>query len=349
MNLYESIKESYDEFDYGIKEVSNEELSDYVNAWCEHRELPIKADRLISTGGDDVIPGVGGSGVIVAVDNRSGNCWVEEFDSKDRAIAWLNDEFEIGDTIEEGEETEAGNDIDEICAIVYKDCDGDINRFPDKDAMDYIADVTPKEYKIIKQKVTQAINNVADNFYNGYIELSNNATINELRGNFDDVDPDQVMQEYSSIVNSAFAQFEADTGVEIWQDGRMGRHIIVEDNFNNAYNYNDLCNKQEELEEWVIDELEKAYPEKSSDTIEDSESLNEGATKEQVNKYLKSKIGYTEDKEIDALRDEYMKVIKPTEINEDDFCSSVYAWFFDGSNDAKFYDEWLKKNWKEEE
>lgn len=31
----------------------------------------------------------------VAVDNRSGNAWTEQFDSIKRALDWLNDKFEV--------------------------------------------------------------------------------------------------------------------------------------------------------------------------------------------------------------------------------------------------------------
>ena len=163
--------------------------------------------------------------------------------------------------IKESANTKAGNSIEEICDYVYKDCNGDMEYFPEPEQMDYIADVTKGEYNKIKKIVGKAIYNVADNKYNGYIELSDNSTLNHLRGNFDNEDPDKVMQEYGSLINSAFAEFEAKTGIEIWQDGRMGRHIIVEDNFYNAYHYDELCRVQEELENWVIDELEKLYPE----------------------------------------------------------------------------------------
>ena len=67
--------------------------------------------------------------------------------------------------------------------------------------------------------------------------------------------------------------------------------------------------------------------------------------KEEVNEYLKCKIGYTKDEEIDELRETYKNTLKISEINEEDFCNSVYAWFFDGSTGAAYYDYWLEKNW----
>ena len=45
-------------------------------------------------------------GNYVACDNRTKEAWVEEFDDEETAIAWLNDEFEMSDYLEEmlGEE-----------------------------------------------------------------------------------------------------------------------------------------------------------------------------------------------------------------------------------------------------
>jgi len=35
--------------------------------------------------------------VYVAFDNRTNDCWVEEFETPKLAISWLNDEFEVDD------------------------------------------------------------------------------------------------------------------------------------------------------------------------------------------------------------------------------------------------------------
>lgn len=36
-----------------------------------------------------------GTTVYVAFDNRTNDCWVEDFDTPELAVSWLNDEFEV--------------------------------------------------------------------------------------------------------------------------------------------------------------------------------------------------------------------------------------------------------------
>ena len=40
-------------------------------------------------------------GKYVACDNRTEDAWVEEFEDEETAIAWLNDEFEMSDYLDE--------------------------------------------------------------------------------------------------------------------------------------------------------------------------------------------------------------------------------------------------------
>ena len=161
--------------------------------------------------------------------------------------------------LKEGTETEAGNDFDEVASYMYNEASGDIDYIPDfEHTNDYIAYVTKSEYNKLYKAVKTAIENVADHMYNGNIELSDRSTINRLtRETLDEVDPDVSLQEYQFLCDDAFKGFEDETKVEIWQDGRSGRHIVVEDNFYNAYNYDKLCSKQEKYENWLINKYNK--------------------------------------------------------------------------------------------
>lgn len=158
-------------------------------------------------------------------------------------------------------ETKAGNDLEEICSYVYKDCSGDMQYFPDKEQMEYIADVTGREYNKIKQMVAKAIENVADNFYGDYIEINDNAT--KLDIHIDNINTDELSdgdyeiidEHYQELVNEALEKLQEFTLGEVYQDGRSGRHIVMEDNFYNAYHYDEIREKQEELEQWVLDTL----------------------------------------------------------------------------------------------
>lgn len=162
--------------------------------------------------------------------------------------------------LKEGTETEAGNDFDEVASYMYQDAGNEIDQIPSKEGMEYIADVTDEEYNQLYDAVKTAIENVADHFYNGMIELSDRATMYHLSGNVEQENPDEVQQVYANLRDEAFEKFQEETGVEIWQDGRSGRHIVVDDNYYNAKNYNELCNIQEKWEDWVIEEFEKKYP-----------------------------------------------------------------------------------------
>ena len=159
---------------------------------------------------------------------------------------------------------------EEFASYLYDESDGEVDEIPSyEETNDYIVAMDKKEYKVVSAMVKEAIENVADHFYNDKIELSDNATLNDLRGDFNEADADEVQMVYGNLVEQAFKNFQEETGVEAWQDGRMGRHIIVDNNFYNAYHYNELCEAQSKWENWVIDELEKKYPE--------TEAVNESA------------------------------------------------------------------------
>lgn len=77
-----------------INYVEEKVLKEYIDNWNNHKELPIY-DDLIYTKEEDKY---------IAVDNTSGDCWVEKFDSKEKAIKWLLGEFEIGEEEEDEDE-----------------------------------------------------------------------------------------------------------------------------------------------------------------------------------------------------------------------------------------------------
>ncbi len=74
-----------------IMEVTPGELGDFVERWCNHdSEARNRRCRLWCRNRN---------GTFTALDNRSGDCWTEDFRTQDHAIMWLNDEFEVGDEI----------------------------------------------------------------------------------------------------------------------------------------------------------------------------------------------------------------------------------------------------------
>ena len=131
---------------------------------------------------------------------------------------------------------------------------------PDLDNYEYTYGTTRAE---ILQQAIDLIVKILPNvtFYNDYndtgiyLELSDNHTfwdINEPEGFDGEFDYDL----YNFFVEQAFDEFENQTGVELYQCGRSGRHICVEVNFDNILNYDNLCKTQAELEQQVIGEAE---------------------------------------------------------------------------------------------
>lgn len=63
-----------------MKLITTKAMMSIVNLWCEHKELAPK-DKFYC---ED-------NGVWVGCDNTTGDCWVEEFQTEEEVIAWLND------------------------------------------------------------------------------------------------------------------------------------------------------------------------------------------------------------------------------------------------------------------
>ena len=124
----------------------------------------------------------------------------------------------------------------------------------------YVVDMTKREYNTIKNKIDKALRDVK--FYSGdsglLIELNDNHTMWELEAR-DDVDSNYAIEDYFSMVDAALVRFENETGVEVWQAGRSGRHICVENNVYNLLDYYKLCEVQRKLEDEVIQEFNETY------------------------------------------------------------------------------------------
>lgn len=97
--------------------------------------------------------------------------------------------------------------------------------------------------------------------YNKFLELNDNYTLLSIPSDVD-------KEVYWNKVGSAFNQFENETGVELFAEGRSGRHICVNNTAYNAVNYKELKQIQEGLEQEIID-----YFNKKDDDLD--ESLNE--------------------------------------------------------------------------
>lgn len=161
-----------------------------------------------------------------------------------------------------------GSRLDDIAYELYRESDNDPDSIPTfEDTNDYIAGIDKKDYKKVYNKVKEAILNVQDCFYNGMIELSDNDTINSLDN------PNGAIEQWDAIVKEKLEQFENETKAGVWQEGRQGRHIVVENDFYNAYNYKYLCDVLECLEQEAIDEFNNIG--KKSESVNENQNTDE--------------------------------------------------------------------------
>ena len=86
-------------------------------------------------------------------------------------------------------------------------------------------------------------------FYDGYIELNDEHTLWKI--NTENITED----EYANLVDSYAGYFKYDTGCDLYFLGRSGRHVCVDDTFDNIVNYDFLRNTQMNLEQDMIDEI----------------------------------------------------------------------------------------------
>lgn len=73
--------------------------------------------------------------------------------------------------------------------------------------------------------------------------------------------PDDKIGELSSgmriYLEDACTKFEAQTGIEVLLLGRSGRHVCVDNNFENAIRYEELCDIQRKMQDKYVEDIEK--------------------------------------------------------------------------------------------
>lgn len=70
---------------YNIVKVDEKLLGKYIDCWIYQKEFPIN-NRLLYCENSD--------GIFTAIDNRSGYCFVENFDDEEKTFMWLLDVYE---------------------------------------------------------------------------------------------------------------------------------------------------------------------------------------------------------------------------------------------------------------
>lgn len=170
-----------------------------------------------------------------------------------------------------------GGDID---YTIERDGSANIDTWnlPDVDDYEYSYGTVDKEtldkaIEILTKLISSVKFYVGDN--GARLELNDNHTLWDINapdgyeGEFD-------IENYQYLVDQALDDFVEITGVEAYQDGRMGRHIVVDVTFDNMLRFDELKEVQEKLEADVIEKAEaECFP-----VVEDmTESLNKGEKK----------------------------------------------------------------------
>lgn len=146
---------------------------------------------------------------------------------------------------------------------------------PDYDDITYDYDdtITEDDYKQCYNYIKNLTDLIKYYEFEGitYIQLSDNRTLNEIT--VDNLDVDY----YTAVVEEYLGKFEQETGVEVYQAGRMGRHIVVDNTLDNAKRYEQLQEVLFRLEKEMINfingdsnAVNESLFSASDDVIEDS-------------------------------------------------------------------------------
>ena len=170
------------------------------------------------------------------------------------------------------ENTEIQNDIlDYMLAEcdfkVYSDGKAEVTYIPDLDDVQrYVyEDATQEDVDKISKQLEDLITNARFYKEDGelYIQLNDNRTLY-------DIDNDNVDEQlYNELLEPYFDAFEQDTGVQLYQAGRSGRHIVVKFNLENLENYDALKAEQEKQEQAFIEEVNNYGKEQESKDIKE--------------------------------------------------------------------------------
>lgn len=161
----------------------------------------------------------------------------------------------------------------ELAKYLYDESEGDVEYIPDhEDVVYYYSDdITDEVYTKTYEYVKNLIENIK--YYNSegttLIELSDNRTMQEITN--DNI----TSEEYWTVANLYLETFEMETGVEVYAEGRSSRHICVANTFENAKRYKELQQKQQELEQQFIKEINNTETDLEESKLEEHKIVND--------------------------------------------------------------------------
>lgn len=166
--------------------------------------------------------------------------------------------------------TELSNELYEIVEYMYNESEQDLDYIPEiEDIQDSVNEDCDEN---MYNKAVDIVRNIIENItyyeydYKKYIQLSDNHTMYELN---DDVE--MTADEYSSLVDTFLQQLQDEINTDIYALGRSGRHICIDNTFNNALNYNKYVQAQHKYEQEMINYINQEY----GDNKTENKKLNE--------------------------------------------------------------------------
>ena len=172
---------------------------------------------------------------------------------------YINIEESVSPLTEDVEDTNnLSGDLYEIVEYMYDESEQDLDYIPDiEDIQDTINEDCNED---IYNKAVDIVRNIIENItyyeydYKKYIQLSDNHTMYELN---DDVE--MTADQYSSLVDIFLQQLQDEINIDIYALGRSGRHICIDNTFDNALNYNRYVQAQRKYEQEMINYINQEY------------------------------------------------------------------------------------------
>lgn len=144
--------------------------------------------------------------------------------------------------------------------LYYISKDSDIREYAGLEEIDCeLVFVDEEKEEKVKKDLTDIFENFkAENFkfYEDKLELSDRRLIWDLPN---DVDFDKDL--YEDLCNQAIEDFEEEFSEDLFILGRGNRHVCVEDCFENASKYNDMCKFIEKLQNGIVEDYKRIIKE----------------------------------------------------------------------------------------
>lgn len=122
------------------------------------------------------------------------------------------------------------------------------NEYKDCSKEDY-----DKAVSLIKELVKDA------KYYDEYLELNDNPTYNDAMPDYIDTDISDYDEIYNMEVTEAIEKLQDEIGTGVYLEGNNGRHVVVEDTFDNIYHYKEYKEAQEKAEEELVNKIADIY------------------------------------------------------------------------------------------